>query len=160
MNKDRAAACTYKGSRLNADSVRLTAPTDPGESGSYNPTSHDLRERSLKSPKQLEGKPSPDVALNKVVLAPSSDALVVNYLLRPTPSSPTVLPSIHFQTIPHPLRIPLSVISPDHLRVSHTAGTDLDMSLYVFFSRSRKFHRAGGTEGMFWQPRKGAMSVG
>ena len=153
MNKDRVAACTYKGSRL-------ATPTDPGESGSFNPISHDLRERSLKSPKQLEWKPPPDIALNKVVPVPSSDALVVNYPLRPIPSSPTVLPSIHFQTIPHLIRIPLSDICPDHLRVSHTAGTDLDMTLYVFFSRSRRFHRAGGTEKMFWQPRKGAMSVG
>jgi hypothetical protein len=43
----------------------------------------------------------------------------------------TILQSIHFQTIPRPLRIPLSLIPPEHLRVSDVPGGELDLTLCV-----------------------------
>ena len=47
----------------------------------------------------------------------------------PTVSSFTVLPSIHFRTIPRPSRVPLSLVPPEHVRISSTARSDLDMIL-------------------------------
>ena len=44
-----------------------------------------------------------------------------------------ILPSTHFQTIPRPLRVPLSLIPPEHMQVSSIAENDLDMTLCVFF---------------------------
>ena len=45
----------------------------------------------------------------------------------------TVLPSIHFRTIPRPLQIPLSLIPPERVQISPIAGSDLDMTLCVLF---------------------------
>jgi len=44
-------------------------------------------------------------------------------------SSFTVLPSIHFRTIPRALRVPLLLVPPEHVRISSTARSDLDMIL-------------------------------
>ena len=60
-----------------------------------------------------------------------------------TGSSFTILPSIHFRTIPWPLRIPLSFIPPEHAQVSSVARSDLDMTLCVCF-RFLEFHRSWG----------------
>ena len=69
-----------------------------------------------------------------------SDILVVQgargtakCIQRPVVSSFTVLPSIHFQTIPRSLRSPFSLIPPERVQVSGVAGSDLGMTLYVSF---------------------------
>ena len=87
---------------------------------------------------------SPPRVHNGVVLRPSSDVsaarhihATTEYLPRSTVSSFTVLPSIHFRTIPRPLRVPLSLIPPERVQVSSVAEGDLDMTLYVF-PRSRQ----------------------
>lgn len=51
---------------------------------------------------------------------------------RLTIPSSKIFPSTHFQTIPRPLRIPLSLILPEHVPTASTAGSDLDMTLCVF----------------------------
>jgi len=68
-------------------------------------------------------------ARGEIVLGPSSDFSVVRHthdttecVLRPTVSSFTVLPSIHFQTVPWPLQIPLSLILPERMQISSVAG--------------------------------------
>ena len=78
-----------------------------------------------------------------ILLNPSSETSVVQKthgtaerFPRSTVSYFTILPSIHFQTIRRPLHVPLSLIPPEHTQVSCIAGSDLDMSLYVFFSAS------------------------
>ena len=80
---------------------------------------------------------------NDLVQRPSSDASATykvddttKCIPYPAVSPFTILPSIHFQAIPRPLRVPLSFIPPEHVRVSGVAGDDLGMSLYVFF----RFH--------------------
>ena len=62
-----------------------------------------------------------------------------------TVSSFTLLPSLHFQTIPRPLRVPLSLISPEHAQISPIAGGDLDMTLYVL-PQPLHSHRVVGTK--------------
>ena len=57
----------------------------------------------------------------------------MEYPPRSTASSFTILPSVHFQTVPHPLPLPLSDIPPERLQVSWVSGNDLDMTLYVVF---------------------------
>jgi len=76
----------------------------------------------------------------EMVLGPPSDFSVARHthdttecLLRPTVSSFTVLPSIHFQTIPPPFPVPLSLVPPERIQISSNAGGDLDMTLYVIF---------------------------
>ncbi|KAF9642933.1 hypothetical protein BDM02DRAFT_3264295 [Thelephora ganbajun] len=83
---------------------------------------------------QLPWEPSPRVQ-GEEVLGLSSDVELVRKthgtakcLPRPIISSFTILPSIHFQTISHPLRMPLSLIPPEHVQVSGVAGSDLDMT--------------------------------
>ena len=77
---------------------------------------------------------------DKILPGPSSDVSVRRKthdttisILRPTVSSFTVLPSIHFQIVPRPLRTPFSLIPPERVQVSSVAGSDLDMTLCVFF---------------------------
>ena len=77
---------------------------------------------------------------NAVVQGPLSDDLVVQHthdttkcIPHRTGSSFTVLPSIHFRTIPRPLQIPLSLIPPERVQISPIAGGDLDMTLCVLF---------------------------
>jgi len=72
---------------------------------------------------------------DQILLGSSSDASVVqwvrgttNYVPRPTVPSFTIFPSIHFQTIHRPLRIPLSLIPPERLQVSDVSGSDLHMT--------------------------------
>jgi len=86
------------------------------------------------------------------VLGPSSDISVMqhthdtaDYVPRPTVSSFTVLPSIHFRTIPRPLQVPLSLIPPERVQISPIAGGDLDMTLCVLF-RFPGFYRVAGTK--------------
>lgn len=58
---------------------------------------------------------------------------VVGRVSHLTTSAFTILPSVYFRTIPRPLRVPLSLIPPEHMQVSGICENDLDMSLYVFF---------------------------
>ena len=110
--------------------VPLLTWSDPSESTSSLPPSPHLTpyERSL--------TPSPHVH-GEIVSGPSSGVSVVRnvratmeHVPRPTVSYITVLPSIHFQTIPRPLqlRVPLSLIPPEHVQISAIAGGDLDMT--------------------------------
>lgn len=55
----------------------------------------------------------------------------------------TILPSIHFRTIPRPLRVPPFLIPPERMQISSIAESDLDMTLCVFF-RLLKFHQVVG----------------
>jgi len=61
---------------------------------------------------------------------------------RLTITSLPVLPSDRFRTIPRPLRVPLLLIPPEHVQVSSTAKSDLDMILYI---NGFSFHRVVGT---------------
>ena len=96
---------------------------------------------------------TPSSYLRSVVeLGPSSDVAVVRRTCgamecapRPTVSSFTVLPSIHFRTIPRPLQVPLLLIPPERVQISPIAGGDLDMTLCVLF-RFLGFHRVVGTK--------------
>ena len=76
---------------------------------------------------------------DQILLGPSPDASVeqrahetTKSIERPTASSFAVLPSVHFQSIPRPLRAPFSLIPPERVQVSCGAGSDLDMKLYAF----------------------------
>ena len=76
---------------------------------------------------------------NQIGPRPSSDVSVVQSTCgtvervpRLPGSSFTILPSIHFQTIPRPLRIPLSFVPPEHMQVSSVTESELDMTLCVF----------------------------
>ena len=75
--------------------------------------------------------PSPDVSITQK----AHDT--AKYIPRPIVSSFTVLPSIHFQPIPRPLRPPFSLIPPERVQVSSVAESDLEMTLYVF----SRFHQ-------------------
>ena len=73
---------------------------------------------------------------SEIVPDPSSDLSVVGRTHDTTEcvlSSFTILPSIHLQTIPRPLPVPLSLIPPERVQVSSNSGSDLDMTLYVLF---------------------------
>ena len=140
--------------------VPLPTPSDPSECDPSRSLPPDTRERPSTPPEQLEWEPSPHV-LSGVALVPSSNASVMGSapgvmgrLQNLTVPSLTILPSIRFETIPCPLRL---LIPPEYDPVSCVAGNDLDMTLYVLFSRSRKFHR--GIKGRIGQPRKGTVSI-
>ena len=75
-----------------------------------------------------------------MVLGPLSDVSVVwnthattECVSRPTGSSFTVLPSLHFRAIPRPRQVPLSLILPECVQISPITGGDLNMTLYVLF---------------------------
>ena len=44
----------------------------------------------------------------------------------------SLLPSLHLHSIPRPLRMSLSLLSPEHFQVSDTTSSELDLSLCVF----------------------------
>ena len=150
VDRDRIAECQYGRCRSIRDAplsparspprdITHPALSDSSEPSSSHFLSPDLRKRSSAPPKQLEWKPAPRV-LYKVVPDPSSNASVVEnapgstgHPPCPAVSSFTVLPSVHFQTIPRPLQIPLSVICPEYMQVSSVAGDDQGMILYVLF---------------------------
>ena len=76
---------------------------------------------------------------NEVVVCPSSNVSAVQEIHGATECVPpltgssfTILPSVHFRTIPRPLRVPLSFLPPEHVQVSSIARNDLDMTLCVF----------------------------
>ncbi|KAF9783449.1 hypothetical protein BJ322DRAFT_153080 [Thelephora terrestris] len=133
VNRDRVAACTYERSRSSKSVLRASLDSSSGSASSHS-SSANLLERSSTPPNQLELKLSLR-APRKVAPVPSSNVSLVGEVPgstehppRPTASSFTVLPSIHFQTIPRPLRIPLSAIHPEHSQVSCVARNDLDMA--------------------------------
>jgi len=105
----------------------------------------------LPTPCERPLTPSPRVRRERM-LGPLSDVSTMRNIPdttervpRPVVSSFTVLPSIHFRTIPLPLQLPLSLIQPERVQVSPIAGGDLGMTLYVL-SRIPKFHRVVGTK--------------
>jgi hypothetical protein len=107
--------------RLDSGLPRAVLWSDPGPDPFYSPSTN-LCERPSTLQLQLEWTPSPCV-LDEVVLVLPSDASVVEKApgatkcpSRPVVSSFTIIPSIHFQTIPNPLRIPLSIIPPNMFR--------------------------------------------
>ena len=76
---------------------------------------------------------------NQIGLVHSSDVSVLRSTCSTTEHIPClagssfeILPSIHFQTIPRPLRVPLSPVLPEYTRVFSVAGSELDMILCVF----------------------------
>ena len=76
---------------------------------------------------------------NQIGLGPLSDVLAVQnthgqveHAPHPAGSSFTILPSIHFQTIPRPLRVPLSLVPPEYMQVSSIAKSELAMTLCMF----------------------------
>lgn len=145
-NKNRGAACKYESSRSNGgiSSAPQTSPPidvllpwfDFREPGPPNPLSVGSRKRSLAPPEQLE-EPLPlvlEIAAPDPSLEGSAPQNTLGVTERPpssTVSSFKLLPSIHFQTIPRPLHIPLSLIPPERVQVSWVTGSDLDMTLYV-----------------------------
>jgi hypothetical protein len=154
VNKNTGAACEYEGSR----SCGYTPPNPPtpqsknalagsgssefGSSGSSSVGSH---ERPSSPPNRFERGPPPPI-LEKVdrVLPPGGSVVqtaldVTEWSPRSTGTSFKILPSIHFRAIPRPLRMPLSLIPPERVQVSRATGSDLDMALYVFSLRVRKF---------------------
>ena len=108
------------------------------------------RERPLTPMAQLPREPSPHVH-GEIMLGPSPDAAVRNTqaimecIPRHTVPPFTVLPSLHFRTVPRPLQVPLSLIPPERVQVSPIARGDLDMTLYVLI-RFLKSHQVVGTE--------------
>ena len=144
VDKDRVASCAYGRLRSSGNTtpgpirspsrdITPLALSDSSEPSSSHSSSLGLRERSLTPPEQPEREPSPH-SLDEVVPVPPSNALVVGKAPRPTDHHPhptifsfTVLPSIHFQTVPRPLHVPLSDIPPEYTQVSSIAGDDLGM---------------------------------
>ena len=85
---------------------------------------------------------------SEILPGPSPDLSVVGRTHDTTEfilSSFTILPSIHLQTIPRPLPVPLSLIPPERVQVSPNSGSDLDMTLYVLF-RALNSHLTVGTK--------------
>ena len=110
--------------------------SDYSESASPISPSVAPRERPSKPTTRLLWEPSPRIH-NEVALVPPSNVSVVQKIHvervpRRNGSSFTVLPSIHFQTIPRPLRVPLSFVPPEYVQLSSVAEDDLAMSLCVF----------------------------
>ena len=157
VKKDRATTCKYEGSRPSGNASAKTPKflskdvllhrSDPGEPDLSHSLSHDSRERSLERTGRFERDSSP-LILEKVVQLPSSvpeKALsVTEDPLNPVASSFVVLPSINFQTIPRPFRIPLP---SERMQVSWVSGSDLDMTSYVFPPSFVNFLCAGVAEG-------------
>ena len=111
----------------------------PSGSAPSIPSSLTPRERPSTQTSRLPWELSPRI-YNHLVPDPSSDVSAAQGVHDTTAprlavSSFTILPSIYFH-IPRPLRVPLSFFSPEHVQVSHTAGNDLDMTLYGFFLNS------------------------
>ena len=151
VNKDRGATCIYGQpcSSRNVAAKRsmfpptdaLPARSDSREPGHPHPPSLGFREGSLAPPEQFERRPPP-LMLETVVPVPLSDASAIEKTLhiveRPWYPTFAILSSVHFGTIPRPLRGPSSLVPPEYMQVSWVSGSDLDMTLYVFFLRLRK----------------------
>jgi hypothetical protein len=155
VNKNKSTACKYEGSRSSGNMpLRPLMPrpkdvlgtgsgsSEPGSSGSLFVGSH---ERPSSPQERFERGPPPPI-LEKVdrVLPPGGSAAqkaldVAKWSPRSIEPSFKILPSIHFRAIPRPLRMPLSLIPPERVQVSRATGSDLDMALYVFSLRARKF---------------------
>ena len=159
VNRDGGAECTYElrqqphPAGTFQTSFAYTSPgpptgTPPGgllltfpssrESASPIPLSLPPCERPSTLTVELSRELSPRIH-NEVMEGPTSNVSVAQEIhgamecIPPlTGSSFTILPSIHFQTIPRPLRVPLSFFPPEHIQVSSTARNDLDMTLCVF----------------------------
>jgi hypothetical protein len=133
LKRDRVAACTYERSRSSANiSPRL--PRSPTKSSKFVYFHHvppDPHERPSTPPERLESPHVLDEAA--LVLSPSTSAVEKAHGVTECPpplitSSLTILPSIHFQRIPRPLPLPLSVIPPERKQVSWVSENDLDMT--------------------------------
>ncbi|KAF9779636.1 hypothetical protein BJ322DRAFT_369328 [Thelephora terrestris] len=133
LKRDRVAACTYERSRSSAN-VSSRLPRSPTKSSKFVYFHHvppDPHERPSTPPERPE---SPH-ALDEAALVLSSSASAVEKARGVTECPPplitsslTILPSIHFQSIPRPLPLPLSVIPPERKQVSWVSENDLDMS--------------------------------
>ena len=165
MNKNKGAACKYEGSH-HSDKAPPKYPSSPpkdvlmawsdsNESAYSQPSPPDSPEGPSVQPGQREQERSPLVRENVVPVPPSDASVtmkapgVTECTLPPTAFPLTVHPSIHFQTIPRPLRIPLSLIPPERLQVSWVAGSEMDMKLYVFSRRPREYSLAGGLKARY-----------
>ena len=96
------------------------------------------REQLSTSTAELPQELSPRIH-DQVVVGSSSNVSVVQEIhgtmeWAPPPAgfSFTILPSVHFRTIPRPLRVPLPFPPPEYIQVSSIARNDLDMTLCVF----------------------------
>lgn len=141
--KGRGAACKYEVSSGNVPpKPPISGPprdvlfpwSDSSKSGPSHSLSLVLREKSSEPAEQSERQPS-RLKLENAVLVPSSGASAADKALGVTEClthldapSFAIIPSIHFRVIPRPLRIPLSLIPPEHVRVSCVAGSDMDMT--------------------------------
>ena len=156
LNKNKGAACKYEGSRYSDNTPPKRPPKDvlvfldSNESVSSHPLPPNSPEGPSIQPEQSEQDHSPFIH-EKVVTDPPSGALVAVRALgvtecppHSTASSLSILPSIHSQTIPRPLQIPLSFIPPERMQVSWIAGSDMDMRLYVLSHRPRESLSTGG----------------
>ena len=86
-------------------------------------------ERPLAPSSRGLGKTEPGLSLDVSVV--QNIHITAECAPRSTAAYFTVLPSIHFQIIPRPLRVPLSLIPPERVQISPIAECDLDMTLYV-----------------------------
>ena len=132
MNRDGGAACTYERFRSASNALPKPVRSPPREVLTALPDSirslpPDLCERPSTPLALLKWNPLPD----DIVAKEAPGAIV--YPPSPIASPFTVLPSIHFQTVPRLLLVPFSVIDPERVPVSWVSGDDLDMSVYVIF---------------------------
>ena len=113
--------------------------SDSSESAPISP-SIAPRERPSKPTTRLPWEPSPHIHNEVALVPPSSVSVVQDIHVERVPrrngSSFTVLPSLHFQTIPRPLRVPLSFVPPEYVQVSSIAENDLDMAMCVLLRLS------------------------
>ena len=156
VKKNKATACKYDGSRPSDNAsakIPMSPPkgvllpwSDPGEPGSSHPLSHHSRERFPTHPGRFERDSSP-LILETIVPIPSSVPGkflgVSEHPLNLAVSSLTILPSIHFRSIPCPLKISLP---PERVQVSWVSASDQDMTLCVFLFYFVSFLRVGAAE--------------
>ena len=159
LKREMGDVCTYEGSCPSVNVPRRLPRSPPREifldlpvpdSSASGPSYFllpDLCERPLTPPRQLEWRPSSDALVANI------PPEVTEYPPGPTVPSFTILPSVHFQTIPRPLPLPLSVIPPERVQVSSVALNDQDMTLCVFNSDPRSVHGARGTQGILFDSR-------
>ena len=108
-----------------SESASLPSSLAPCERPSP-PTARPPWELSPRIYNQIGPRPSSDVSVVQ------STCGITERVPRLTGSSFTILPSIHFHTIPRPLRIPLSLVPPEYTQVSSVTESELDMTLCVF----------------------------
>ena len=152
IDKDKGSECTYELRPLGTGAFSVTRARSRTPLNVGNPPSQVSANVSytarISPPRDLplliwpdSSEPAPPLpAPHK---QPPADASVVQNVPGtmeripcPTVFPLIVLPSTHFQTVPRPLRPPLSLIPPEHLQVSGVAPSDLDMKLYVLFQVS------------------------